>query len=95
VARDELRSRQRGRYIVETLAVPSSDGMIEPPRVAAQQATSWRPLALLLIACLAMLAWSAYQIRPTLPTKRAPAQAPAKQLPKQRTNPTGEPEPVC
>lgn len=68
--------------------------MNEEPR-AAQQAIERLPLALLLIACLALVAWTAAQTRPTLPTKRAPALAPAKQLPKQRTNPTGEPEPVC
>ena len=55
----------------------------------------WYRLLLLLVACLALAAWSAFQSKPAPGIKRAPAQAPAKQLPKQRTNPTGDPEPVC
>ena len=86
---------QRSRYLVETPAVTSSVGMHEQPTGASKRAFDWFPLALLLIACFAFVAWSAAQTRPAPAIKRAPAQAPAKQLPKQRTNPSGEPEPYC
>lgn len=55
----------------------------------------WSRFWLLILACLALAAWSAVQTKSAPGIKRAPAQAPAKQLPKQRANPTGEPEPLC
>jgi hypothetical protein len=82
------------RYLAETLAVTRFVRMTDVPRASKDDFGGYR-LWLLLLACLALGAWSAVQSKPAPGIKRAPTQAPAKQLPKQRTNPTGDPEPVC
>ncbi len=77
------------------MAVTRFVRMSDVPR-ASKDDFGWSRLWLLLVACLALAAWSAIQNKPAPGIKRAPpAQAPAKQLPKQRANPTGEPEPLC
>jgi hypothetical protein len=55
----------------------------------------WSRFWLLLVACLALAAWSAVQGKSAPGIKRSPPQAPAKQLPKQRATPTGDPESLC
>ena len=85
---------RRRRYLVETPAVPRLVRMSSATQ-AAKDDLRWSRLCLLLVACLALAAWSLVQSRPAPGIKRAPAQTPTKQLPKQRANPTGEPEPLC
>lgn len=69
--------------------------MNEEPGAAAHDDFKWRHLGIVLLAFAVLTAWSVAQTRPTPGIKRAPAQAPAKQLPTQRVKPTGDPEPVC
>ena len=82
------------RYVAETLTVTRFVRMSDAPRTSNDN-FGWSRLWLLLVACLALAAWSAIQNKAAPSIKRAPPQAPAKQLPTQRANPTGEPEPLC
>jgi hypothetical protein len=69
--------------------------MIEAPPTSARSGLQ-RALAVALIACVALSAWTIVQThRPTSGLKRAPAPAPQKPPPRERTNWSLDPEPLC
>jgi len=70
--------------------------MNEQPEAADRDDFKWRPIGIALIALVAvavLAAWSVTYTRPPAPGRnQGPAQAPGKQLPTQRSNPSAEPE---
>ena len=64
--------------------------------IAAKDLPWRRALGIVIIACLALSVWELAHTRPPTPgIKRAPAQAPAQQLPMQRATESADPQLIC